>query len=145
MPCQPLSKAACAKWQGSTISVPADDIGPCSPKSLYAQIREGRQTARPALAAGAEQMAWHLCFKCFSFLRKKGMACHLPRWWLPLLSTQRPPQTHCGNLGPSPGPVPSSLAALLCTSAGFHPLQRQCSSAPSWRLDLPVRWEHLTK
>lgn len=57
--CQPLGRAAFAKRQWSPISVPVDDIGPPSPKALCVQIREGRQTPCPGLAATAEEMAQH--------------------------------------------------------------------------------------
>lgn len=75
---QPLGRAAFAKRRWSPTSVPADDIGPPSPKALCVQIREGRRTTCPVLAATAEEMAQHSYFKCFSFLGKAyGKSSHL--------------------------------------------------------------------
>lgn len=135
--CQTLDRAAFAKWQWSPINVPADDIGLRSPKALRAQIHEGRQTARPVLAAVAEETAQHSCFKCFSFSgRAYGTTSHLLQQRLRLPSTRCPPQIPCRDLGRKrlvspPGSAPS------CCLEGFHPpplLRAGPNSVRCWHL-----------
>lgn len=118
VPCQSLSRAAFAKWQWIAISVPTHDLSPRSPRSLCAQICEGRQTACHALAARHKEMAWCSCFihweehmGWFPTFLRGGCHCWAPR------AHRSTPRTH-SFLG---CPSPHLMAFTLARDAHQHP------------------------